>query len=130
MTPFGLLLQLSGLSQREAGAFLVISPSMIDKMTRGTRAASAGVMREMRDLIERQDEAAAQAIAQIAHMGPSEIELGYPADDHEAQALGWPCVGAWRGMAARVIAATTAPITLVPRGATAGTAAAADRHGL
>jgi hypothetical protein len=57
----------------------------------------------------------------------AEIALGYPTDDHEAQGLGWPCVGAWRAMAARVVVAAL-PVRLVPRGSSLATAAAIEAH--
>lgn len=129
MTPFALLLQASGLSQREAAAFLGISPAMIDKMSRGTRATPAGVMEEMRALIARQAEEADEALDMIDRMGASQVEIGYPSDDHEAQALGWPCVGAWRAMAARIVAEAGRPVILAPRGSTVGAAKAADVAG-
>lgn len=129
MTPFALLLQISGLSQREAADYLSASPSSIDKMARGARSCPAGIITEMRDLIERQDAAAEEALRLIEARSPPEIEIGYPVDDYEAQALGWPCIGAWRGMAARIVASVDAPVTLAPRGATPGTARAADEHG-
>jgi hypothetical protein len=57
------------------------------------------------------------------------IPVRYPADDHEARALGFPCVGAWRAAMAQVIALDDARrITLVPRGSTTTTAAAIDAH--
>lgn len=129
MTPFGLLLQISGLSQREAAHFLSASPSSIDKMARGARSCPDGIITEMRSLIERQEVAADEALRLIEDQPPPEIEIGYPADDHEAQSLGWPCVGAWRGMAARIVASVDVPVTLVPRGSTPATARAADAHG-
>lgn len=128
MTPFALLINLAGLSQREAGATFGISPSMIDKMTRGHRAAPQSLLDDVRDLIDRQDEAATQAIQMIMTRGHTEVEIGYPADDYEAQALGWPCVGAWRAMAARVVAALDGPVTLTPRGSSLGAAGAAAAH--
>lgn len=129
MTPLTLLLQVAGLSQREASALLRISADMIDKMSRGTRATPPGVMMEIRALIARQADEADRALDMIDSMGPSEVEIGYPVDDHEAQALGWPCVGAWRGMAARVVAEAGRTVILVPRGSTRGTARAADETG-
>ena len=129
MTPFALLAQLAGLSQREASLVLSISPAMIDKMSRGTRKTAPGVVQELRALIQRQETTAADALALIKKMDPPEVEIGYPADDHEAQIMGWPCVGAWRAMAARVIAAAGRPVALVPRGSTSGTARAADEAG-
>ena len=64
------------------------------------------------------------------------IEIGYPADDHEARQLGLPCTGAWRQMLARLIDELMIMdpefdpirIRLVPRGSTPATAGAADIH--
>ena len=129
MTEFGLLLTLSGLSQREAAAFLRLSPASIDKMSRGHRATPPGIVAEMRGLIARQQAAADETLDQIERLAPPEIEIGYPADDHEAQALGWPCVSAWQAMTARIVAEVDVHVRMVPRGATAGAARAADEHG-
>lgn len=128
MTPFALLLRLSCMSQREAADFLGVSPSSIDKMSRGARPAPEGVIEQMRDLIELQVTTAEKHAAHILPLDIDQIELGYPADDHEAQDLGFPCVGAWAGMAAQIVAALDIPIVLVPRGSTPGTAAAMDAH--
>lgn len=130
MTPFALLISLCGLSQREAAEFLDVSASSVDKMSRGTRTTPPGVIDEMRTLIEKQEIAARHTLDEIKKIRarknpPNAIEIGYPVDDHEAQTLGWPCVGAWRGMTARVVAASTVPVQLVPRGSTLATAAAA-----
>ncbi|ADZ70120.1 hypothetical protein [Polymorphum gilvum] len=125
MTPFTLLLQLSGLSQREAADFLGASPSSVDKWARGARTAPDGVLDELRDLIDRQVEAAGQALDLIEEKKMDRVEIGFPAGDDEARALGWPCVGAWKGMAARVVAESGLPTDLVPRGSTVATAAAA-----
>jgi hypothetical protein len=59
----------------------------------------------------------------------AEIEVGYPVDDHEAQTLDFPCIGAWRAAMARAIAETDRAVILVPRGSTPATAGAADMHG-
>lgn len=128
MTPFAILIQFAGLSQREAAAFLNLSPSSIDKMARGVRSTPEGIVNELCDLIERQDVAADQALALIVDTGAESIELGYPADDHEAQHLGMPSVGAWAAMAARVIANSGTKVVLAPRGSTLSTAAATDAH--
>lgn len=132
MTPFALLLQLSGLSQREAAELLGVAPASIDKMARGTRPTPAGVLRDLQGLVAMQQRTAGEALDRIEAADDAAIEIGYPADDHEARALGWPCVGAWRGMAARVIAAVRDParVAIFPRGSTPATAAAADKHGI
>lgn len=137
MTPFAALLSLSGLSQREAATLLDISPSSVDKMARGVRSTPDGAIRDLASLIGQQEAAARQALDHIARLmtgshPPDRIELGYPADDHEAQGLGLPTVSAWRAMAARVIAGSPVPVDLVPRGSTLSTAVSADlreRHG-
>lgn len=131
MTPAALLIQLAGLSHREAAEFLGVRPDTVQSWhrRRNPSAAGRGVIDDLRTLIAKQERAAAEAVAQMAklarkHGAPAEIEIGYPADDHEARHLGWPCVGAWRSMAARVVAASPMPIKLVPRGSTPATAAA------
>lgn len=129
MTPFAALCRLAGLSIREASEFLDVPTNTANKWAQGSRNAPPGVMGELRSLVERQETAAAEALDLIDRQRQSGIvELGYPSDDHEARSLGWPCVGAWGAVAARIIAGTDAPITLVPRGSTPATARAADER--
>ena len=128
MTPYALLLSLTGLSQREAGEFHTARIDTIKSWVSGRRSAPPGALAELRALIAAQTRAAAEALAIVRDGKPDEIELGYPANDHEARSLGWPCVGAWAAMAARVIAETDARASLVPRGSTPATAKAADVH--
>ena len=128
MTPFALLESLAGLSHREAAEFHRVRIDTVKSWAVGRNACPAGPLIELRALIVEQDRAARETTAIIKRGKPDEIELGYPADDHEAQALGWPCVGAWAAMAARIAAATDIPVRFVPRGSTPPTAAAADAH--
>lgn len=86
------------------------------------------VLDELRALITKQVRAASETIAIIGAENPDEIELGEPADDAGARDLGWPCVGAWSAMAARVLAATDRPVRLVLRGSTASSAVAVEAH--
>ena len=137
MTPVALLIGLAGLSHREAAEFLEVRLDTVQSWHRSARPnkASPGVIAELAALIAHQERAADAALQQIAeitesHGPPQAIDLGYPADDHEAQALGFPCVGAWEAMAARVVARSPIRIELVPRGANAATAAAMKGHGL
>lgn len=131
MTPFALLLGAAGLSHREASDFLQVRLDTIHAWSSGRNNCRPAVLTELRALIQKQDRAAREAIAQIeqarSHHPAAEIELGYPTDDHEAQGLGWPCVGAWRAMAARVVVAAL-PVRLVPRGSSLATAAAIEAH--
>ena len=131
MTPFRLLLDLSGLSQREAAVFLNARPDTLDAWARGRRTAPIGVIEELAGLVIAQTHAAQNAVDSIQDLlkdanDTAEIEIGYPVDDHEAEALGFPTPSAWGAMAARVVAEFPGQIRLVPRGSTAATAAAID----
>jgi hypothetical protein len=131
-TPFALLLARCGLSQREAAGYLNLSPSNIDKMARGARATPAGVIAELQALYRKISVAAENAVAAIMETTPAgaQVELGYAADDYEAQQLGWPCVGAQLASFGITIASIEdRDVRLVPRGSTVGTAAAAHIHG-
>lgn len=142
MTPFAALQALCGLSNREAAEFLGTKETYVEKLRRGARGARAGgdYLSQLQALWTEIDQAAVDAAEAITATGAleaaSEIEIGYPADDFEAQALGLPCVGAWRQMAARLIDELMmidanfdpARIILVPRGSTLASAAAADAH--
>lgn len=130
MTPFAVLRQACGLSQREAANFLGHEKIGSVKQWETARAAGPGVLRELAELARHIEATAARNLTAMreiiaGHDGP--IEIGYPADDHEARELGMPCVGAWRAMLSRVLPHfDPARIVLVPRGSTPATAAAAD----
>lgn len=95
----------------------------------GRNRANDGVIRELRQLHAKIERVATEALVLISRAPDAEeIELGYAADDHEAQALGWPCVGAQAASLGLVIARCDRPVRLVPRGATVATAAAAEAH--
>jgi len=59
---------------------------------------------------------------------PDDIEVGIAVDDHDAQSLGWPCVGAHAAVIRRLIEILPKDIAkkikVVPRGSTLATAAA------
>lgn len=127
MTPFAALRTLAGLSIADAAGHLGSRIDTVKSWSAGRSTPPPGVIAEIRDLIRRQERAAGEALAAIAGAGPDDdVELGYPADDAEAAALGWSCTGAWWAMAARVVAGTDRTIRLVPRGSTPATAAATD----
>ena len=132
MTPLALLSALSGLSQRETAEFLDVRIDTVKSWSSGRNACREEFLDELRGLVKKQERAAAEMLAQLARLresqgAPDIIELGFPADDSEAQSLGWPCVGAWSAMAARVIAGCRA-VQLVQRGTTLATAAAVDER--
>lgn len=133
-TPFSLLLHISGLSHREAADFLAVRLDTVKSWSSGRNRCPDGAIGDMLALVAKQERAAGEALAQINQMiatngVPDTIELGEPVDDEDAQNIGWPCVGAWRGMAARVIAGAPAggAFVIVPRGSTPATAAAKIR---
>lgn len=130
-TPFALLLQISGLSQREAADFLCVRLDTVKSWSAGRNPCPDGAIADMRALIAKQARGAEEMLAQIKkmagdHGAPDVIELGEPLEDLDAQDLGWPNVGAWRGMAARVIAGAPSGLVfnIVRRGSTPATAAA------
>lgn len=129
MTPYDLLRRRCGLSQPEAAALHQVRLDTVKSWCTGRNRANDGVMAELRQLHEQIERVATEALAAIAAVPQAEeIELGYATDDHEAQALGWPCVGAQAASLGIVIALCSRPIRLVPRGSTFATAAAADAH--
>jgi hypothetical protein len=129
VTVYGLLIQACGLSHREAAELHGVRADTVKSWSAGRRGAPEGALAELRALHARIRLAADQSREMIRQTAAGvAIEVGYPADDHEARALGFPCVGAWRAMMARVVAEADRRITLVPRGATPATAAAADAH--
>ena len=134
MTPFAALSTLAGLTLHEAGDLCGVRHDSARQWATGRRTAPPGAIDRLRDLIATQERVATQTLAQIValaqqHGAPAEIEIGYPADDYEAQSLGFPCVGAWAAMAARVIAAAPVSVVLTPRGSTVAPAAAVAAPG-
>ena len=133
-TVFTLLVQICGLSLGEAATFLGVRLDTVKSWSAGRNPTPGGALGELAALAERIEDAADAALDEIArlaaeHGAPETIELGIAVDDHEAQSLGWPCVGAHRAVLARVVAAGTADgqrFAVVPRGSTPVTAAAAD----
>ncbi len=131
VTPFALLASLAGLSREEAGELVGFPLDTVKSWAAGRRPARPEALAALRGLIAAQERGAAEALAEIARViaaqgAPDRIDIGFPSDDHEAQTLGFPSVGAWGAMAARVLARSPIPIRLVPRGATLASAAAAD----
>jgi hypothetical protein len=131
MNPYSVLISYAGLSHREASDFHKVRLDTVKSWSSGRNRAPEGAIDELIDLINRQEQLAEAALLRIHALAaengaPEFVELGYPADDYEARSIGWPCVGAWRAMAARVIAKSTHPVRLVPRGSTPATAAAID----
>lgn len=136
-TAFALLCDRCGLSQTEAAGFLDARLDTVKSWSSGRKGQSRtpdGVLDELRDLYAKIEEAASNASDKIealidANGEPEELEIGLATDDHEARQLGLPCVGAHEALVGLVIAGFPGlRFKIVPRGSTAGTAAAADAN--
>ena len=92
----------------------------------GVREPPEGVIKEMSELVALQTKAVERQLSFMKTNGVKQAEIGYPVDNEEAKSMGWPCIGAVKVVLGRIIAGSDATITLVPRGATNGTAAAID----
>ncbi len=126
---YALLRERCGLSLREAADLHGVSHDSVVSWSSGRRRPPAGVIAELRALYVRIENAADQIVAMAEDAGADvEIELGLASDDAEAQSIGWPCVGAQAAALGVGAALIDNPVTIVPRGSTAATAAAADRH--
>jgi hypothetical protein len=130
-TTFSLLCDRCGLSQPAAADFLKTRLDTVKSWSSGRNEAKVSVLDELRDLYARIEEAAEAASEQIEALldaridAPDEIEIGLASDDHEARQLGLPCVGAHEALIGLVVAGFPGQrFKIVPRGSTAGTAAA------
>ena len=133
ITIFSILCQRCGLSRQEAATFLKVRNDTVYSWSTGRNKAPQGAIDELRELYTRIESAADASLEEIKAMvnkrgNPGVIELGIAVDDHDAKLLGWPCVGAHGAVLGLVAARIDLPITIVPRGATVATAAAADAN--
>src|SRR5690606_8686572 len=88
VTPYTLLLQACGLSQREAASLHGVRLDTIKSWSAGRNRVPDGVIDQLRDLFALIVEVGEQAIDTLAAApDTADIEIGYPADDHEAQTL-------------------------------------------
>lgn len=127
-TAYALLLDRCGISQREAAAFHGVRLDTVKSWSAGRNAAPAGVVAELRGLYAQIETAATEAIKLAKKQQPTALELGLASDDHEAQSLGWPCVGAQAAAFGLIAARIAIPVVIVPRGSALASAAAADEH--
>jgi hypothetical protein len=130
MTLYSILLQASGLSQREAADFHAVRIDTVKNWCRGAARPPEGVIAELKGLIRRQRIAADELAAGIAGSPADAVELGLASDDAEAQAppRGWPCVSAQAQALGLAVAQADKPVRIVPRGSTPATAGAAGAH--
>jgi hypothetical protein len=129
MTLFSLLLSRCGLSIEAAAQFLNVRSDTVKSWSSGRRQPPEAVVTELRLLFTKIERTADEAAALFKNVPPdAEIELGFAADDHEAQSLGWPCAGAQYASLGTIAARSHHSIRLVPRASTSATAAAVDAH--
>jgi hypothetical protein len=120
VTLFRALELLAGLSHPEACELLGLTKlQQVKDMAAGRVRTPPGILAELVALIHRQEAEAQRTLAETERSGLDVVTLEKPADDVEARALGWPCVGAWGAMTARVMVATRRPVAFVPYGAAA-----------
>lgn len=123
---FSTLRAATGLSLFETATYLNVSQKNVERWVDGVREPPEGVINEMSELVALQTKAVERQLSFMKTNVVKQAEIGYPTDDYEAQEMGWPCVGAVKVVLGRIIAGSEALITLSPRGATSGTAAAID----
>lgn len=110
MTPYALLLRLSGLSQREAATFHDVALDSVKSWCSNRRPTPPGAIEELRDLIAKQERAARVALAKYReltadHGRPETVSLSIPAGD-------WPAESAGQMALARVAAAIRSEVDL------------------
>ena len=133
MTLFKLLLQSSGLSLREAAELLNSRIDTIKSWSSGRNNAPDGVLYEMSEIIDNLEDQAFNVYNHIKnHPSAERYEIGYCADDEEARSLGFKCKSLHDAALRRVLEYCEPhereKLVIVPRGSTAGTAAAIDQH--
>ena len=135
-TLFAVLAQVCGLSHKEAADFLGVRVDTVKSWSAGRSQPPVGVLDELSLLATRIIAVADGVVGGIIAHAPGDpgagvVELGVASDDHEAQDLGWPCVGAHRaaiGLAAARAMIEGYTVEIVPRGSTVSTAAAIQAH--
>lgn len=126
ITIFSTLRAATGLSLFDTAAYLNVSQKNVERWVDGVREPPEGVIKEMSELVAMQTKVVERQLSFMKTNGVKQAEIGYPVDDEEAKSMGWPCVGAVKVVLGHIIAGSEASITLSPRGATSGTAAAID----
>lgn len=110
MTPYAALKKLAGLSLREASNFHDVGVDTVKSWRSGSNQAPERVFAQLRELIQRQEECAEDALAAIGTFPGSEAETPYVSSDAQAKLRGWPCQGAWFAFVGRVVAKSPLPV--------------------
>ncbi len=129
------LLASSGMDTFEASTFHGIEEDAIMMWVAGDEEPEEEAVEKLADLVCRMVVAVGEALDHLldqmeeSDSAPAFIELGLASDDAEAEQLGWPCVRVHEmvlGMMAAQASEIGIPVSIVPRGSTAASAAAAD----
>ncbi len=125
------------MSLSEAAAFHDVRPDTVKSWSSGRNNAPQQVLDDLVNLAYAIENGADEAVYQFEMMTEKAggvIEIGFCADDHEAQSLGLPFKSCHDQLISRLIfllsdeCIAPSSIKLVPRGSTLTTAAAADVH--
>ena len=135
------ILASTGMSVADAATFHEVSDDQIIEWIGGSEDPPDEVMDAISQLVCRMAESVgevvdhvldkAEQIMEEPHAFPDVLELGLASDDAEAQTLGWPNANAHRtviGMTAAQISDMGIRVSVVPRGSTVTSAAAADAY--
>ena len=95
-----------------------VSVDAVKSWSSGRSPAPAAAIKDLRALWWRIRSTANKAIAVIRDGRPAgkggEVVIGFPKNDAGAQALGLPCLGAWRAVTAILVAKVETPIRFEP----------------
>ncbi|MDF1736675.1 MAG: hypothetical protein P1U37_15395 [Minwuia sp.] len=117
MTPYSLLISLTGLSHKDAAALHGVRPDTVKSWIYGRRNAPPGALNELRELIDRIEKMANQVIEYVQDMDVPDdmpLEIAYCATDAEAKARGLPFAACHHVVIAQALSALYNPATLVP----------------
>ena len=129
------LLASSGMDTFEASTFHGIEEDAIMMWVAGDEEPEEEAVEKLAELVCRMAVSVGEALDYLLDQmeendgAPSFLEIGLASDDAEAEQLGWPCVRVHEMVLGMMVAQATeigVPVSIVPRGSTVGSAAAAD----
>lgn len=116
ITLYKSLMDLCGLSQKQAADFHGVNLNTVKSWCAGRNNAPQGVIDELSGLFCYMSRAAHEVLNIAENAGASSLDLGYSADDAEAQSLGWPTASCHAAVMAMVAAEFDGSVTWSPRG--------------
>ncbi len=134
---YSCILASTGMNVADAAAFHEVSEDLIIEWIGGSEDPPDEAMDDISQLVCRMAESVAEVLDHVLdkageHGGyPDVLELGLASDNVEAQTLGWPNANSHRtviGLTAAQMVALGIKVSVVPRGSTVTSAAAADAY--